>query len=115
MANKKISELPVSNPLGVGDLFEVMQGGVNKKVDGLQFLTFVGTSSLFVDGEVPSGAVNDVNTAFTIANTPTAGSVKVYHNGIRLKLTEDYTFSGITITFVTAPATGDNILVDYRI
>lgn len=114
MANKKISELAASSPLSVGDLFEVMQGGVNKKVNGSQLLTFVG-SSAFVDGETPSGLVNDSNTVFTLASTPVVGSVKVYHNGVRIKVTEDYTISGTTITFVIAPATGDNILVDYRI
>lgn len=114
MANKKISELAVSSPLTVGDLFEVMQGGVNKKVDGSQLLTFVGSSS-FVDGETPSGLVDDNNTVFTLASTPVVGSVKVYLNGIRMKVTEDYTISGTTLTFVIAPATGDNILVDYRI
>ena len=114
MANKKISELAVSSPLTVGDLFEVMQGGVNKKVDGSQLLAFVG-SSAFVDGETPSGLVNDSNTVFTLANTPVVGSVKVYLNGVRMKVTEDYTISGTTLTFTTAPQTDDNILVDYRI
>lgn len=114
MANKKISELAASSPLSVGDLFEVMQGGVNKKVDGSQLLTFVG-SSAFVDGETPSGLVNDSNTVFTIASTPVTGSVKVFKNGMRQKVTSDYTISGTTITFVVAPETGDTLLVDYRI
>ena len=114
MANKKISELPTANPLSGGDFFEVMQGGVNKKVTGAGISTLIGASG-FVDGETPSGAVNDVNTVYTLANTPVAGSVKVYLNGVRMKVTEDYTISGTTLTFSTAPATGDNILVDYRI
>lgn len=68
----------------------------------------------FVDSEVPAGAVNSSNVTFTLANTPIAGSVKLYQNGIRLKLTADYTISGLTITFVTAPTTGDLLLADYR-
>ena len=114
MSNKKISELAAANPLGVGDLFEVMQGGVNKKVTGAQILTLVG-SSVFVEGETPAGLVNDSNTVYTLANTPVVGSVKVYQNGTRRKVTEDYTISGTTITFLIAPATGDILLVDYRV
>lgn len=116
MANKKISELAVANPLGVGDLFEVNQGGVNKKLNGSQLSTFVGGSA-FVDGETPSGAIDDANDDFVLANTPIVGSVKVYLNGIRLQVTTDYTISGTTITFVTPPTAGppaDIILVDYR-
>lgn len=66
-----------------------------------------------VSGETPSGTVNGSNTAFTLAATPATGSVKVYLNGLRQTLTTDYTVSGSTITFVTAPLTGDIIRVDY--
>lgn len=120
MANKKISELASASPLGVGDLFELMQGGVNKKVLASQLLSFISEHGFeigdltFVDGEEPSGLVNDVNVTFTIANTPEAGSVKIYWNGIRIKEVEDYTISGDTITFLVAPSTGDIILCDYR-
>lgn len=69
----------------------------------------------FVDEEIPSGAVNGSNVTFTLANTPIAGSVKLYKNGIRMKQGgADYSISGLTITFVTAPATGDVLLADYR-
>lgn len=113
MSNKKISELAVANPLGVGDLFEINQGGVNKKLNSSQLSTFVG-SAAFVDGETPSGTVDGVNDTFTLANTPIVGSVKVYLNGIRMQVTTDYTISGTTITFVTPPSILDIILCDYR-
>jgi hypothetical protein len=67
-----------------------------------------------MSGEVPTGDVNGVNAAFTLANTPIAGSVKVSLNGARQKATVDYTISGATVTFTYAPLTGDSILVDYR-
>lgn len=68
-----------------------------------------------VDDETPTGAVNGVNTIFTIANTPSpASSLKVYKDGQRMKLTTDYTFSGRTITFLSAPLTDSIISVDYR-
>ena len=72
--------------------------------------------SKFVDDETPSGTVNGVNKAFTLTNTPNPpGSVKVFVNGSRMRITEDYTFSGNTITFVTAPPTTSILLVDYRV
>jgi hypothetical protein len=73
-------------------------------------------SSNFVDAEVPSGSINGSNTTFTLANTPTAGSEKVYLNGVRLFVggSNDYTISGATITMAAAPLTGERIIVDYR-
>jgi hypothetical protein len=70
----------------------------------------------FADSEIPSGTINGTNTDFDIANTPVSGSVKVYLNGVRQEAgaTEDYTISGTTISFATAPLSGDKILTDYR-
>lgn len=68
----------------------------------------------FVDDETPTGSINDSNTVFTIANTPTSGSLKVFLNGARQRVTEDYTLSGTTITFINPPPTGSILLVDYR-
>lgn len=68
-----------------------------------------------VDDETPSGAINGSNTVFTLANVPSpASSLKVYLNGARQRITEDYTLSGGTITFTIAPLTGSILLVDYR-
>lgn len=70
----------------------------------------------FVDDETPSGTVNGTNKVFTIANIPNPPtSVKVYVGGVRMRVTEDYTLSGKTITFVSAPETNSKILVDYRV
>jgi hypothetical protein len=80
-------------------------------------------SAVFTDSEVPSGTVNgtngtDGNATFTLAATPTAGSVHLYVNGIRQKVgaSEDYTISGVTITFISPsiPITNSKILADYR-
>jgi hypothetical protein len=70
----------------------------------------------FVFGEVPSGAINGVNTAYTLAATPIAGTVRVYLNGVRQAEggSNDYTISGSTITYNAAPETGDTLLVDYH-
>ena len=108
--NKKISDLALASALAGTEQFECTQGGVNKRVPASMLVS----TTVFVEGETPSGSVNDSNVTFTLANTPTVGSVKVYQNGIRLKVTTDYTISGATITFITAPTTGDIILCDYR-
>lgn len=65
--------------------------------------------SSFVENEVPSGSGTD----FTIANTPVAGSVKLYRNGIRQTITTDYTISGANIT-LTSTIGSDTLLADYR-
>lgn len=73
-----------------------------------------GSTINFADAEVPSGVMNSINPTFTIANTPTAGSLKVYLRGLRLKETSDYTLSGTTITMIVIPDSGDSFIVDYR-
>lgn len=69
----------------------------------------------FVIEETPSGSINGSNTTFTLANTPTSGTVKLYLNGVRQKsgAGNDYTISTTTITMTTAPVSGDVLLVDY--
>lgn len=71
--------------------------------------------SNFVTEETPSGSINGSNTSFTLANTPTAGTLKLYLNGIRLKsgAGNDYTISTNTITMTTAPISGDVLIADY--
>lgn len=60
--------------------------------------------------ETPSGTINGSNTAFTVGNTPTA----VYLNGaFQTPGGVDYTLSGLTITFVTAPDTGSVLRSQY--
>jgi hypothetical protein len=71
-------------------------------------------ADVFIDGEVPSGTPNDVLVDFVLDFTPIAGSTHVYVNGIRQRPTTDYSGATDTITFTTAPSTGDSILVDYR-
>ena len=69
----------------------------------------------FVTRETPTGSVNGTNTSFALANTPVAGSESVFLNGILQEpgSGNDYTISGSTITYLTAPVTGDRIRVSY--
>jgi hypothetical protein len=70
-------------------------------------------SSNFVYGEVPSGSINSTNVTYTLANTPTSGTVNVFLNGNRQTITTNYTISGSTITFTFPPQTGDVIAINY--
>ncbi len=71
------------------------------------------TSGSFSVRETPSGAINGSNTAFTLAFTPIIGTETVFLNWLQQNVTEDYTISGSTITYVTAPIAGDILRVTY--
>ena len=76
-----------------------------------------GSTFNFVDGETPGGVVDGSNLTFTLANAPApASSLHLFRNGLLQKLNFDYTFSGLTLVFVTvaAPQPGDTILAEYR-
>lgn len=65
--------------------------------------------------ETPSGTVNSSNTVFTIANTPanSAGVIVVLDGVVQYNGT-DFTVSGSTITFSSAPTTGSTIFAYYN-
>jgi hypothetical protein len=72
----------------------------------------------FVDEETPSGAINGVNTVFTLAQTPSPStSLAVYRNGLRMTSGVDYTLSGAVITFMAGlgPQSSDTLICSYRI
>lgn len=64
--------------------------------------------------EVPSGAVNGSNTAFTLSGTPIFDkAVFVFANGVLQRQATDYTISGSSITFNSAPLSGVNLYAVY--
>lgn len=71
----------------------------------------------FVTRETPAGTLNGTNTVFTLAATPTVGTEEVFLNGLLQEpgAGNDYTISGATITYLTAPVSTDRIRVNYRI
>lgn len=85
---------------------------VSAAVAGTDYLV----TTNFVDKEIPTGLINSSNTTYTLANTPVAGSEHVYLNGILQEsgAGNDYTIATATITYLTAPVTGDKIRVTYR-
>jgi len=65
--------------------------------------------------ETPTGTVNGSNTDFYVANTPVSGSEQVYRDGQLMKGGgADYTISGPTISFTTAPVTDSVLLATYK-
>jgi hypothetical protein len=68
-----------------------------------------------VTRETPSGTINGSNVTFTLAATPVAGTEQLFLNGILQEpgAGNDYTISGATITYLTAPATGDRLKANY--
>lgn len=83
--------------------------GVERKT---ALANIVSSSSAFSFSETPTGAVNGVNTIFTVANAPTS-ALKVYRNGQLQTPGTEYTVAGTTITFASAPLFGNTILVSY--
>jgi hypothetical protein len=72
----------------------------------------------FIDQETPSGAINGINAAFTLSQTPSPStSLIVYRNGVRLTSGIDYTAVGNALAFVgtLVPQSGDILLCSYRI
>lgn len=70
----------------------------------------------FMDNEVPSGAIDGVNTVFSLIFTPKTNSEHLYLNGLLMEsgVLNDYTISGDTITFNYPPMLGSSILCSYR-
>jgi len=93
---------------GLEETLEVLRNGL------VNLGGYVATPAQFVDDETPTGLIDGVNTVFVLSKTPLTGSLKVYVNGQRVRVTEDYTFSGRIITFLTAPPTGSILLADFR-
>lgn len=67
----------------------------------------------YITLETPSGTVNGVNVTFTLALTPVTNTETISINGLIQYRTDDYTITDDTITFTTAPFTGDKIRVTY--
>jgi hypothetical protein len=69
----------------------------------------------YVCREVPAGTKNGSNTAFTLANTPVAGSEMIFVGGALMNAGagNDYTISGTAITFAVAPLSTDIVLATY--
>lgn len=69
----------------------------------------------FADDETPAGTLDGVNKTFTLARPPNpAASLELVLNLGTLTQGIDYTLSGVTIVFATAPDSGAVIRAWYR-
>jgi len=101
------STLPLRVAVGAnGTVLEAASG----ETPGIKWVT---PSTHFIFNEVPSGTIDGANVTFTLANTPTTGTVQLFKNGLLLIPTTDYSVSGNTITFVVAPPGGSTLLCHY--
>ncbi len=68
-----------------------------------------------VANEIPTGDINSLNTIYTLANVPVAGTVQVILNGSTQSpgSGKDYTITGKIITFYKAPRTGSEVICHY--
>ena len=113
-----------------GTTFTIGDSGDTVNVVGLNYPTSDGTNgqALVTNGSgtlsfadisislsYTSGTATGDNTTtdFTINSGRAVDDVLVYVNGFLLTPTTDYTISGTTLTFVTAPATSAEIVVRY--
>ena len=111
----KLERLPVGEKLSIQaieDLAKILEELKSRPVGTVGGL--ISKRIRFIDDETPTGTINGSNTDFTISKAPETGSLKVYVNGARMRVTEDYTLSGRTITFLTPPPTNSIIFVDFR-
>jgi hypothetical protein len=91
----------------------------NPKVSAIEIdpVTITPAIPSFADEEIPTGAINGVNNAFTLLNTPNpAASLLLIRNGILLKQGTDYWISGKAVTFFGGmlPQAGDTLQAFYR-
>jgi len=67
-----------------------------------------------VNGEIPSGAVDGVNTVYATVNPFKASTLSIYLNGVKLILAIDFTLNiPQQFTLVSAPSSGSLLRVDY--
>jgi hypothetical protein len=73
-----------------------------------------GAAPIFVEGEIPTGTIDGTNTNFNLANTPIEDTQQVFIGGVRQDGVSQYSMSGQTIIFVTAPPLGSVLLANYN-
>lgn len=85
-----------------------------------QFVSYGGSGSggsgtMAWTDETVVGAVNGVNTAFTVSvATVDAGTFNLFLDGTKLYLGTDFTRVGTAITMLSAPLPGQTLWANYR-
>ena len=102
---------PTTNPLGAASAYGDMY--YNTSLQSLQIYTSSGWTAtaqatpVSYSSQLLSGT--GAQTAFTLSSAPaTIIATEVFISGVRQRPTTDYTLSGTTLTFLSAPASGTN-------
>ena len=74
-----------------------------------------GTFDDYIFNEIPSGVINGSNVVFVLSGEPGGQKQSIYRNGILQRPAVDYSIILSTITFVSAPLLGDDIVSNYEI
>ena len=103
----------------VANLYRIPEAPYDHKTYGRKDSTWVEitSSSTFnqteIFNEIPYGLINGINLKFVIDTIPITNSERLFLNGVRQLKSYDYSIVDDTITFSTAPQTGDLVTVDY--
>ena len=90
-------------------------GGILRLRQVIKVASAAPPSIRFADSEVPSGMVDGLNLAFSLAHEPLpTSSVVLARNGLVLREGVDYTLSGSALTFIDTPQPGDVLQAWYR-
>jgi hypothetical protein len=103
----------------VGNTITFINGALPSPGDTLlAFYRYAGSGAAYSysDDEVPQGAINGTNLAFTLNHPPVGNSLQLVKNGSIQALGSDYTLTGSLITFLSGsvPQSGDLIECWYR-
>jgi len=109
----KVTALDTGNNESSLDLTNPVQDMTFSQFVEQPFPTSIEVGDL-VNGEIPSGALDGVNTVYTTSNPFKTSTLSVYFNGVKLMANVDY-FVNIPqqFTLVSAPLSTDYIRVDY--
>ena len=78
--------------------------------------SYIAMDRHIIDPYLPTGTINGTNKDFGLTRTPNPPeSLQVFRGGALQSLTEDYTLSGKTVTFLVAPVIGEVLKVTHRI
>lgn len=78
------------------------------------FSTGGGGAAVLITGEIPTGAINGTNLDYITTNAFQTGSLEVFVNGLRMRVTADYTITGVkNFHMLQALLTGDSLITDY--
>ena len=100
------------------DLARIHRNKVFEPWNTLGRYTGKGYNMTLVNNETPTGAINGINTTYTLAQIPNpSSSLSLYKNGVLLYQSVDYTLVGLTITLGSGSICSgtDSLLAFYQL